>query len=81
MVNFKQVLRVEKIIDWHTQFEGFGITLEDIALTWSQYIGIDTCFKLKTMEKYFIEYLSKIGIKHNTMTLIYNFIQFSIENV
>ena len=75
MANFRQVLRGEQIHDWHTQFEGFGMTLDSIALTWFQTIEPGQYHNLETMEKDFIKAFSKMGIKHNTVALIYNFKQ------
>ena len=39
MANCKQVLEVELIHHWHTQFGGFGTTLDGGALTWFQNLG------------------------------------------
>ena len=34
LASFNQLVRVEKILDVHTQVEGFGMTLEWKALSW-----------------------------------------------
>ena len=66
LANFKQLLRAEHITDWHTQFEGFGLTLEDVALTWFQTIGVGTYHGFEAMEKDFVQAFSKTGIKHDS---------------
>ena len=81
MANFRQVMRAEQVFDWHTQFEGFGMTLDSVALSWFQAIPRNTYSNLEDMEKDFIEAFSKTGIKHNTVALIYNFKQASHESV
>ena len=34
--SFKQVARAEQVTDLHTKVEGFGLTLEEEALSWFQ---------------------------------------------
>ena len=36
LASFKQVLRAEQVLDFHMQYEGFGLTLEEKALSWFQ---------------------------------------------
>ena len=32
MANIRQVINVKHVYEWHTQFEGFGMTLDGVAL-------------------------------------------------
>ena len=58
---FKQVLRVEQVIDVHTQVEEFGFTLEGRALLWFQILEPSVMVSLSALEKYFIATFSKNG--------------------
>ncbi|MCO5595516.1 hypothetical protein L7F22_049561 [Adiantum nelumboides] len=81
LASFKQVLRAERIFDFHTQFEGFGMTLEEKALTWFQNIPPRTVTDLNTLVQRFVAACSKIGIKHNMVAQIYSFKQKQGETV
>ena len=54
-------VKLKQIEGWHTQFEGFCLTLEYIALTWFLNIKSTTYLELETMEKDFIEAFLKMG--------------------
>ena len=74
MANIRQVIRAKQVDEWHTQFEGFGMTLDGPALDWFQDIPKNAYTNLEEMEKDFIEAFSLTSIKHNnTVTQIYNF--------
>ena len=34
MANIRQVINAKNVYEWHTQFEGFGMTLDGTALYW-----------------------------------------------
>ncbi|MCO5591497.1 hypothetical protein L7F22_045481 [Adiantum nelumboides] len=72
---FKQVLRAEQITDFHTQYEGFGLTLEGTALTWFQPLDPESFPNIDNVLREFAEEFSKRGIKHNTVSQIYAFKQ------
>ncbi|MCO5575177.1 hypothetical protein L7F22_028974 [Adiantum nelumboides] len=78
---FKQVLRAEQITDFHTQYEGFGLTLEGTALTWFQPLDPKIFPNIDNVLKEFAEEFSKRGIKHNTVSQIYAFKQQENEKV
>ncbi|MCO5611004.1 hypothetical protein L7F22_065252 [Adiantum nelumboides] len=72
---FNQVLRAEQITDFHTQYEGFGLTLEGTALTWFQPLDPELFLNIDNVLREFTEEFSKRGIKHNTVSQIYAFKQ------
>ncbi|MCO5576475.1 hypothetical protein L7F22_030285 [Adiantum nelumboides] len=78
---FKQVLRAEKITDFHTQYEGFGLTLEGTALTWFQPLDPKIFPNIDNVLREFAEEFSKKSIKHNTVSQIYAFKQQENEKV
>ncbi|RYA39879.1 hypothetical protein DD606_25735 [Enterobacter cloacae complex sp. GF14B] len=78
---FKQVLRAEQITNFHTQYEGFGLTLEGTALTWFQPMNIGGFYDIDHLLREFAEEFSKRGIKHNTVSQIYAFKQREHEKV
>ena len=69
------------MVDFHTQYEGFGLTLEGKALSWFQTLEPERYSKFEQVEEGFIMAFSKMGIKHNTVAQIYNFKQKSHETV
>ena len=71
--SFKQVLRAENITDAHIQFEGFGLTLEGIALTWFQPLKREDYVDIEALLQDFVEEFSMRGIKHNTVSQIHSF--------
>ena len=75
LASFKQVARVEQITDLHTQFQGFGLTLEGKTLSWFQTLELDSFMEFEALEKGFILEFPKMGIKHNVVALIYGFNQ------
>ncbi|MCO5587134.1 hypothetical protein L7F22_041081 [Adiantum nelumboides] len=77
----KQVLRAEQITDFHTQYEGFGLTLEGTALTWFQPLDPELFPNIDNVLREFAEEFSKRGIKHNTVSQIYAFKQRENEKV
>lgn len=79
--SFKQVLRAEQVTDFHTQYEGFGLTLEGKALSWFQTLEPAQYVSFEQVEEGFVMSLSKMGIKHNTDAQIYNFKQKPHETV
>ncbi|MCO5562631.1 hypothetical protein L7F22_016259 [Adiantum nelumboides] len=78
---FKQVLRAEQITDFHTQYEGFGLTLKGTALTWFQPLDPKKFPNIDNVLREFTEEFSKRGIKHNTVSQIYAFKQRENEKV
>ncbi|MCO5588471.1 hypothetical protein L7F22_042428 [Adiantum nelumboides] len=78
---FKQVLRAEQITDFHTQYVGFGLTLEGTALTWFQPLDPELFPNIDNVLREFAEEFSKRGIKHNTVSQIYAFKQRENEKV
>ena len=81
MANIRQVINAENVYEWHTQFEGFGMTLDGAALDWFRDLPKGAYTTLDQLEPDFIEAFSLIGIKHNTVTKIYNFKQLETEIV
>ena len=81
MANIKQVINIENVYEWHTQFEGFGMTLDRAALDWFRDLPKGAYTTLDQLEPDFIEAFSLTGIKHNTVTKIYNFKQLETETV
>ncbi|MCO5606996.1 hypothetical protein L7F22_061187 [Adiantum nelumboides] len=78
---FKHVLRSKQITDFHTQYEGFGLTLEGTALTWFQPLDPEIFSNIDDVLRKFAEEFSKRGIKHNTVSHIYAFKQRENEKV
>ena len=70
MTNIRRVIRAKHVNKWCTQFEGFGITLEGLALDWFRDIPKDAYANLEEMEPKFIEAFYLIGIKYNIVTKI-----------
>ena len=69
MASIQQIIRAKHVNQWHTQFEGFKITLDGPTLDWFQDIPKNAYIDLKKMEKDFIEAFSLTSsIKHNTVT-------------
>ena len=65
----------------HTMVQAFGLTMEGRALAWFQTLKPSVLYDFKVLVKQFIEAHSKIGIKHNTVTLILGFQQNKKETV
>ena len=61
--------------DVHTKVHGFGLTLSGSALSWFQMLRPKVLYDFDILVKIFKEAHTKIGIKHNTITLILNFKQ------
>ena len=72
---FRQAIHAEQVRDTHTQIECFGLTLESKALTWFQTLEPESKVSLTCLEKDFVVAFLKMGIKHNTVALIYSFKQ------
>ena len=81
IATFRQVVRIEKVSDNHTQIEGFGLMLEGKALSWFQTLEPSTITTLQSLEKDFIAAFSKMGIKHNVVAQIYTFRQKEHESL
>ena len=81
LASFRQVSRAEKVTDLHTLVEGFGMTLEGKALEWFHTLTPSDHPSLKALEKDFIATFSKIGQKHNGLSLLYEFKQESNESL
>ena len=62
LASFKQVLQAQHIIDFHTQYEGFGLTLEWKALSWFQTLDSGMYVRLEQVEQGFIMAFSKMVI-------------------
>ena len=67
-------MRAEQITDLHTQVEGFGLTLEGKALSQFQILEPDAFKEFEALENDFIAIFLKMGIKHNVVALIYDFV-------
>jgi len=78
---FRQAIHAEQVTDTHTQFEGFGLTLESKALSWFQTLESEIKTSFERLEKDFIVAFSKMGIKHNAVGLISSFKQKDQETV
>ena len=78
---FRQVLRAKQVVDFHTQYEGFELTLEDKALDRFHTLTPEGFTSIKDMVKEFIDEFSQRGIKHDTVARIYNFKQQMKESV
>ncbi|MCO5613513.1 hypothetical protein L7F22_067790 [Adiantum nelumboides] len=78
---FKQVSRAEQITDFHTQYEGFGLTLEGTALTWFQPLDPKLFPNIDNVLREFAEEFFKRGVKHTTISQIYAFKQRENKNV
>ena len=68
MANIEPVIRAKQANEWNTQFEGFGMTLDGLALDWLQDIPKNAYTDLKEMEKDFIEALFLTSINHKIVT-------------
>ena len=75
VAQFNQLVYAEGVTDVHTKVQGFGLTLSGSALSWFQTLKPNVLYDYDIMIKKFIEAHTKIGIKHNTVTLIQNFKQ------
>ena len=81
MANIKQVINAKNVYEWHTQFEGFCMTLDGAALDWFRDLRKGAYTTLDQLELEFIEAFSLTGIKYNTIIKIYNFKQLETEIV
>ena len=81
IAQYRQLLFAEGISDVHTMVQAFGLTMEGRALAWFQTLKPSVLYDFKVLIKHFIEAYSKIGIKHNTVTLILGFKQGEKESV
>ena len=52
IIAFCQAIRTEQVIDKHTQIEGFGLTLEEKALSWFQALEASDKSSLHVLEEY-----------------------------
>lgn len=68
---FRQV--VHAVTDYHTQIEGFGLTLEGKALSWFQMLEPSSKETPLILEEDFIVAFSKMGIKHGASAKINSF--------
>ena len=75
VAQFNQLIYAEGVTDVHTKVHGFGLTLSGSALSWFQTLRPNVLYDFDILVKRFIEAHTKIGIKHNTVTLILNFKQ------
>ena len=73
MANIRQVINAKHVYEFHTQFEGFGMTLDGTALDWFKDLPKGSYTSLDQLEPDFVEAFSLTSIKHNTVTKIYNF--------
>ncbi|MCO5553978.1 hypothetical protein L7F22_007504 [Adiantum nelumboides] len=64
---FKQVLRAEQITDFHTQYEGFRLTLEGTALTWFQPLDLELFPNIDNVLRKFAKEFSKRGEVHQKL--------------
>ena len=78
---FNQLIYAEGVTDVHTKVHGFGLTLSGSALSWFQTLKSAVLYDFDILIKKFIKAHTKIGIRHNTMTLILNFKQGERETV
>ena len=60
-------------MDVHTMVQAFGLTMVGRALSWFQTLKPSILYDFEVFIKHFIEAYSKIGIKHNKVTLILGF--------
>ena len=81
MAQFNQLIFAEGITDVHTKVHEFGLMLSGSALSWFQMLKSNVLYNFDILFKRFIEAHTKIGIKHNTITLILNFKQGDKEMV
>ena len=81
VAQFNQLIFAEGIMDVHTKVHGFGLTLSESALSWFQTLKSNVLYDFDILVRWFIEAHTKIGIKHNTITLILNFKQGDKETV
>ena len=79
--NFNQLIFTEGITNVHTKVHGFGLTLSGSVLSWFQTLKPKVLYDFDVLVKWFIESHTKIGIKHNTVTLILNIKQGDRERV
>ena len=81
LASFRQVSRAKKVTNLYTLVEGFGMMLEERALALFQMLQPSNYQSLKALEKDFIAAFSKIGHKHNGLSLLYGFKKESIESL
>ena len=82
MATFVRVIRAEEVIDFQTQYAGFGLTLEEDAATWFDSVTQeDFANNIEELFDEFIEELSQRGIAHNTVSQIHKFKQKEGESV
>ncbi|KAH7306418.1 hypothetical protein KP509_22G010500 [Ceratopteris richardii] len=81
VAEFKQVLRAEQVEDMFTQYNAFGLTLKNTALTWFQPLQQRQFRDIHHFLESFITEFSKSGIRHDTSSLIHSFKQTPQETV
>ena len=81
MANIRQVINAKNVYEWHTIFKGYGMTLDGAALDLFRDLPKGAYTTLDQPNPDFIEAFSLTGIKHNTVTKIYNFKQLETETV
>ncbi|RYA84504.1 hypothetical protein DD594_26105 [Enterobacter cloacae complex sp. 4DZ1-17B1] len=81
VATFVRVIRAEEVLDFPTQFVGFGLTLEDDAATWFDSVERRDFESKEEVFDEFIEEFSQRGIAHNTVSQIHKFKQKEGESV
>jgi len=81
VAQFHELVYAEGVTDVHTKVQGFRLKLSEITLSWFQTLRRNVLYDFATLVKRFIEGHTKIGIKHNTVTLILNFKQLEKQMV
>lgn len=67
VAKFIRVIRAEEVLDFPTQYVGFGLTLEDDATTWFDSVEIREFNTIELFDK-FVEEFFQCGIAHNTVS-------------
>ena len=73
VARFRQVLYAEEVDDEHTMVQGFGLTLEQKALSWFQSLSNAILCDFEILIDALIKKNTKTRIKHNMLTQILDF--------
>ena len=63
--------RAKKVYDLHTLVEGFGLTMEGKALTWSQTLKMAKYSSFIKLAKELVREHTKSGLKNDVLSQIY----------
>ena len=68
LADFQKMDRAKKVHDLHTLVEGFGLTMEEKALTWFQTQKMAKFSSFTQLAKKFVREHTKSGLKHDVLS-------------